>query len=49
MCKYSTAKLLDLNFILNCIEITDFEEGVVKLPPNSMIFAIIKVDLQEMG
>jgi hypothetical protein len=45
MCKYSTAKLLDLNFILNCIEVTDVEEGVVKLLPNSTIFAIIKADL----
>jgi len=47
MCKYSTAKLPDLNFTLSCIEITNVEEGVVKLPPNSTIFAIIKADLQK--
>jgi hypothetical protein len=46
MDKYSTAKLLGLNFILNCIEITNVEEGVVKLPLNSAIFAIIKADSQ---
>jgi hypothetical protein len=46
VCKYSTAKLPDLNSTLNCIEITNVEEGVVTLPPNSAIFAIIKADLQ---
>jgi hypothetical protein len=47
MCKYSTAKLLDLNFILNCIAVTDVEEVIVKLLPNSTIFAIIKAHLQK--
>lgn len=47
MCKYSTAKLPDLNFTLNYIEFTNVEEEVVELPPNFTIFAIIKADLQK--
>jgi hypothetical protein len=47
MCKYSIAKLPDLNFIINCIEVTDVEGVIVKLLPNSTIFAIIKADLQK--
>jgi hypothetical protein len=47
MSKYSTAKLPDLNFALSNIEITNVQEGVVKLSPNSAIFAIIKADLQK--
>jgi hypothetical protein len=47
MYKYSTAKLLGLNFILNCIEITEVEGGV-RLPHDSMIFAIIKGDSHKL-
>jgi len=47
VCQYSTAKLPDLNFTINYIEITNFEEDVVKVPPTSTIFAIIKADLRK--
>ena len=45
MSKYSTAKLPDLDFALNCIE--NVYKAIVKLPLNSAIFAIIRADLQK--